>query len=657
MSPPLLSNTTCATVPLSVKLIASTLQTVGATMSAIASLFVFLVMVRLGRGLVVCWDQVIALSACDFFYALIKLLWRVLKSAGALTPAACKVTMPLYMAFETMSVLWTGALVLTVGWRIANRDVQYNVNRVLPLPHCFVWAVGFCLALVLYSLNEPSGSSQLANCEYIDGTAPVASRIPHPVTLMSCAFTFGCMGGYMITVVTDPHSGGAGRRRNVRRFEVYSVVSLLVWACRLIGDFVHCPAYPGPGYLFFWMIVPVAFIGCINVSLVGRQFLLKLIPARGGTFSEWLDEVGRALATGAVSLDDDQVELAAIDCTPSEKVGEGARRSVAAALRSSVSRHVRFGGESVVTLPPKARNLSADAGKSGVASRRRSTSGVTARAGEYGDGSNNRPSGAVQEGKEGEHAVDEGKDHVDGEVGPQPANARDPVALSELRQQCLAVNIKYLFSDTVQELEDKLRSVREGAAATSAPPSELSACEGAAATAIQSMAATPPGDAPDSHTPKTATPSLSEGDIGWMFNPGTGGTRLRDGPFADAKFVGTAIVRNDDEVEVLTVTGDFCEVRPVSDKADDDKVKGWVRTRYILPDTRQGSQTLLPPAEEGSLGVRWGAVAEVWSSSSTNRVVPLVGWTALCCFVLEGLSVAYIAYLVSEGRLAQRVLA
>ena len=58
------------------------------------------------------------------------------------------------------------------------------------------------------------------------------------------------------------------------------------------------------------------------------------------------------------------------------------------------------------------------------------------------------------------------------------------------------------------------------------------------------------------------------------------GTRLRIGDHSDAPFAGSAFLRNDVEVEVLTSSGDFCKVRAVG-PGDEEPVEGWVRTRYV----------------------------------------------------------------------------
>ena len=60
--------------------------------------------------------------------------------------------------------------------------------------------------------------------------------------------------GYLLTTLTDPYVGRAAQRRNMRRFDVYLLVTVAIWACRLARDFAKCPAYPGPGNLLFWMV-------------------------------------------------------------------------------------------------------------------------------------------------------------------------------------------------------------------------------------------------------------------------------------------------------------------------------------------------------------------------------------------------------------------
>ena len=171
-------------------------------------------------------------------------------------------------------------------------------------------------------------------------------------------------------------------------------------------------------------------------------------------------------------------------------------------------------------------------------------------------------------------------------IALQAENADLKMENSDFRAQAEAAAATPPPTQPAQESLD----VGVGDAPTFAPASESAARPGLTRDASGSSGRMPGLTRRDSSVVVGATGSFkktpglhsfSEGDVGWMFNPVTEGTRLRDGPYADAGFVGIAFVRNDVEVEVLTVTGEFCQVRAVTDKADDDKAEGWVRTRYI----------------------------------------------------------------------------
>ena len=71
-----------------------------------------------------------------------------------------------------------------------------------------------------------------------------------------------------------------------------------------------------------------------------------------------------------------------------------------------------------------------------------------------------------------------------------------PTPLSELRQQCLALNLKYLFADPEEVLVAKLREAREsGAGSNSSEPREVAASAAAAEAAEEAAAATTAAEA------------------------------------------------------------------------------------------------------------------------------------------------------------------